>query len=547
LNYFRNGEKFPLASDQQAYWINGMFTAAGAGTTDGNHEGSPLNIGEYISTIRFLGGATGGDVASMEIDDIVYSNSLPDIRTIDGDAGWRMLASPMDGFDVNQLARQNLVQGVSDHFTGADPNIYTNYDGSNWVTPSGGSETLNRGEGFIWYLFDNANVLESKTLPFNMALAGGQSDTNVPVILHTNVDKWNLLGNPFSEDLEITNIGNWVNTGSLESNVAHIYNPADDTQATGDTFVLSSNNHDKIAAFQGFLIENNNGDEIVFPATATTSGATLYKSTSADSRLVSLKLNGNNGENNFTDRAFALYFHEDANSDWDVWDASKLTPLSAQFVNLAFVGERNGESRLKAQESRSLNPDEPFEVPVRLISAGVEGTFTLSIHKMVNLPDDWKIEFTDHETGKTVNLMQEDYEFEVSPTQSAKVQNSLKPNVTSMSKSSGTDRFTMNITPGNITSSEINDELPNRVALKQNFPNPFNPATQIVYELPQQSEVQLSVYDIAGRRIATLVNGNVQAGVHTVNFDASSLSSGVYIYRLETAQSTVTRRMTLIK
>lgn len=83
--------------------------------------------------------------------------------------------------------------------------------------------------------------------------------------------------------------------------------------------------------------------------------------------------------------------------------------------------------------------------------------------------------------------------------------------------------------------------------LHQNYPNPFNPSTNITFELPENSVVRLNVYNMLGRKVATLVNELTPAGSHTINFDASTMSSGVYIYTLQTGASTITRKMMLIK
>jgi len=84
-------------------------------------------------------------------------------------------------------------------------------------------------------------------------------------------------------------------------------------------------------------------------------------------------------------------------------------------------------------------------------------------------------------------------------------------------------------------------------ALAQNFPNPFNPSTLIQYQLPGSGPVRLSVFDILGREVATLVDGVQQQGTHEVRFDGGGLSSGVYFYRLQTNGSVQQRKMILQK
>jgi hypothetical protein len=83
--------------------------------------------------------------------------------------------------------------------------------------------------------------------------------------------------------------------------------------------------------------------------------------------------------------------------------------------------------------------------------------------------------------------------------------------------------------------------------LRQNYPNPFNPTTMIAFSLAEDSRVSLKVYDMLGREVATLVNGFWTAGDHQVPFDASRLSSGLYIYRLQTGNMTLVKKMTLMK
>ena len=96
-------------------------------------------------------------------------------------------------------------------------------------------------------------------------------------------------------------------------------------------------------------------------------------------------------------------------------------------------------------------------------------------------------------------------------------------------------------------SESIEIGVPDKFDLAQNYPNPFNPATVISYQLPVSGMVSLKVYNVIGQQVAELVNEVKQAGVHTVEFDASNLPSGVYLYRLNTGNFTSTRKMMLIK
>ena len=94
--------------------------------------------------------------------------------------------------------------------------------------------------------------------------------------------------------------------------------------------------------------------------------------------------------------------------------------------------------------------------------------------------------------------------------------------------------------------------VPNSFSLAQNYPNPFNPTTTIRFELPARSQVTLAVFDILGRRVATIANDDFSAGEHEVtwdgrNDDGEEASSGVYLYRLVAGQQTIARKMLLLK
>ncbi len=98
------------------------------------------------------------------------------------------------------------------------------------------------------------------------------------------------------------------------------------------------------------------------------------------------------------------------------------------------------------------------------------------------------------------------------------------------------------------TSSElISSDVPQSLELSQNYPNPFNPSTRIDFALPEASQVTLSVYNMLGQQVATLEDGFLSAGQHSISFDASDLSSGIYLYRLQAGDQVMTRTLTLVK
>lgn len=99
------------------------------------------------------------------------------------------------------------------------------------------------------------------------------------------------------------------------------------------------------------------------------------------------------------------------------------------------------------------------------------------------------------------------------------------------------------------TSIEENtqDEIPDRLSLAQNFPNPFNPSTTISFSVDKNEQIQLQVFDMLGREVALLASGMFTKGNHSIRFDASALSSGLYFYTLKSSEYSITKKMVLLK
>lgn len=111
---------------------------------------------------------------------------------------------------------------------------------------------------------------------------------------------------------------------------------------------------------------------------------------------------------------------------------------------------------------------------------------------------------------------------------------------------------TTNVVSTSIVSVDDLEMIPTVYGLSQNYPNPFNPTTSIEFALPEASEVSLEIYNLLGQKVRTLVNGYVPAGYINTSWDGldqngKEISSGTYIYRLQTAEQTLSKKMVLMK
>ncbi|MDD3097852.1 MAG: T9SS type A sorting domain-containing protein, partial [Candidatus Cloacimonetes bacterium] len=103
-----------------------------------------------------------------------------------------------------------------------------------------------------------------------------------------------------------------------------------------------------------------------------------------------------------------------------------------------------------------------------------------------------------------------------------------------------------------LSKNEMENIIPPDFALRQNYPNPFNPSTTITYALPKSGKVRLDIYNLKGQLVNTLVNQDMEAGVHSVVWNGTdknkrAVASGVYFYRLSSPESSKTKRMLLMK
>lgn len=177
------------------------------------------------------------------------------------------------------------------------------------------------------------------------------------------------------------------------------------------------------------------------------------------------------------------------------------------------------------------------------------GNATIEWSLPSDFPDEWVLSLRDIRSGTTVDMREESsYRFRYSvnqpeeqPAEDVIKLGTLQPNER--------NRFMIEMKPHETIAEEEEEEetRPGNVELRQNYPNPFNPATNITFYLPEERAVKVGIYNIVGQQVAILLDENMQAGEHSVIWDASNNPSGIYIVQLETGSRIFTRKITLIK
>jgi hypothetical protein len=105
----------------------------------------------------------------------------------------------------------------------------------------------------------------------------------------------------------------------------------------------------------------------------------------------------------------------------------------------------------------------------------------------------------------------------------------------------------LNQSDNNASIDDFESYVPDQYLLHQNYPNPFNPITSITFELPEDSDVQLSIYNLTGRKVRTLIHEMKDAGKHTIQLNGNNLSSGIYFYVLDAQSNILVKKLVLIK
>ncbi len=456
----------------------------------------------------------------------IVEESHPYGTFVTGSQGWRLMGSPMESASYGTLFDPLWTQG----FAGADvshgvSNLQTwNEATRSYQSISNAADIPAAGAGFKFFFFDDEDKDDTPDgFPKQIRNPGAQRTGPVtPAITYTDSgspedDGWNLVGNPYGTSIDWNSETGWTRT-NLDATFYIWNDAADEYQSWNGLLGTTALADGLIAPWQGFWVKANAADPVLtLTDEVRSAGAPLRKSTPPPH--IRLRLDSEQRQS-----STVVMFHPEAEPGKDRLDAYKLRPFGAEYLSLS-TGLADGTA-LDIQALPAEMP-EAVTIPLQLSGSHTSGAFGLN-WELEAIPTEWILTLRDEMTGEQVRLNEtHTYAFTVAATDTG-------------------SRFTLIIDPANTTGVEV-PESPRMIHLEPNHPNPFNPTTVIGFQLTMVGKTRLAVYDLLGREVAVLVDTVMPAGAHRVTFDAGGLASGMYIYRLQTGGTILSRKMTLVK
>lgn len=500
------------------------------------------------------------------------SGSLRFQRGVNGVRGWRMVSSPVSS-TFGDFLDGTLTQGYTGatYSTGSfpgdtlQPNVFwylenysTNKDGlpatdnERLRAPENITDALVQGRGYWVYFFGDI-ATDSKyndPLPDTLDVSGQEwngngTEVDFGVTYTTTADSgWNFIGNPFGATINWSDASKWTKTNI--SSTIYVWDPAANSGNgeyltwNGTTGTLGNG---LISPFQGFWVKANNISPVlrVKKTGKTTGGNFIRKEVQTIAPVIELEasINGRSKRTN-------IMFNESGSRGIDNDDGYRLLPFADTRIDFFSLLDDGTQIAINNQP---LNFTNRIKIPLILDSYsngdGNTGTYTIRWSGLRGIHEEWIITLIDNATGERINLLdQESYTLNHSTNGKAMSNsNPSSPNY-KLKTTSGNirNRFTLQI-----STEEIEANIPEQIYLEQNYPNPFNPSTVIPFGLDDFSDVELTIYDILGRKVQTLIRENKAPGRYEARFNAGDLASGVYFYRLITNNKTFVKRFTLIK
>ena len=528
----------------------------------GSHGGAMAQSADGIDLIDLI----GGEEASKSTKAWAFPSlgkSFPEdsvvTMQVGGQEGWHSFSLPHIRFD--QLLGELWVQGISDSKNPeGDPSIISwNEDrGEGFVSPNSIYEYAEDGRGYFIYLTGDDNLQQPgkqggfpKTLSFKQNTADLVKEVPISATDINDNDRidgmegFNLLGNPFGHKISVGAVKEALKTVGADINpYLYVWSP-DWGNGNGGFEPLSDN--DTIGPYQAFWVRylDIKSTSVVRLDRRRLIAENNQMASPEDKFLgeFELRLGGSKWYD-----TYRILLDNRGNPSQDRREAYKLFSLKTGSINL--FSRMEGSSKL-AENILPATLKEPLQIPLSF-SAGDQSSLSFRWDDPKQLPQSWKLLLKDQQKSREINLRSvNSYSFDLEQTDAEPAENDRSPALLNdYTGSVHDDRFSLVIRPASY-SRQRTTELPESISLKPNYPNPFTTSTRIPFELNEPAEVTLTVWNMIGQKVATLMDDERwEAGLHDgpeVNWEAGNLPSGMYIARLEADGQVFTRKMTLIK
>lgn len=484
--------------------------------------------------------------------------------------GWQLISVPTQNTTFNDLFGNFQMRTSLGSDNSSEQATIFEWDlesGGNFRAVTDMSKEMEAGKGYAIYFYEDDNPnLPGVQGGFPKIISTDKAENNSITVPITSSDDdnsqtlsdnegWNLLGNPFGVDISVDEVLASVNRAlqienpeyKANSNL-YTWEPAANG-GNGDYIVLERYSGNTIAPFQAFWLRINDVSEgesftvnVPFERNKLIANTEGRVDKESNKRAFDFELRLGNDQ--YYDD-YSLVFDNEGSIGTDLYDAYKLPPLNTNAISLYSLA---GENKLM-KNTLPLDINTTVEVPLHFDASGRE-SLSFNWHGLNKIPDTWQITLLDKKLNKEINLRSvPNYSFTTTNEENnnERIENNGNDVLLNKPKIGSEDsRFILSVSPG-IKEQNDSPDIPESVKLNPNYPNPFNPTTTIRFELKEDSEVLLSIWNIVGQRVVTLVDGMKEAGEHTATWNASEMPSGIYIAQLEVDGQVFIRKMTLIK
>lgn len=512
-----------------------------------------------------------------------YNNGAITFRRTINQKGWVMMGAPVNT-SFADLFSELTIQGMANSdYPNKQPNILyykenaecTNAqddtipctDNQRWRTLSDANNSIHNtntdslGIGYFFYVFGDVSgdTDYNDSLPVTLRVSGQEyqyqssSFDFSSVSYSANSDTveslvgWNLLSNPWGATLD------WDNAGWTKTNVDNVVYVWDRTTNSYKTWngIDGSLTNGLIKPFQAFWVKTNDTNpQLSVNKSAKTTGGQFYGKSNSKKEPASIGFQLDAGTLQTTTH---ITLSPDGSNAKDKRDGYRLLPFDTDTYLEFYTSLEDGSQLVINNLARSFGKEITIPLHVGGFENGeaLNGEYTISWPKFGDVPKAWTLVLEDKKTGEKIDLRKNTfYTFNLSQSQQKAVINNMQnfqlvghpSNYLAKSSGSSESRFLLRIQPGADAA-----DIPDEYSLGINYPNPFTTSTKIKYNTPVEGNVEISIYDILGRRVKTILDERQPADFHEIEWAPMQLSSGIYICVMRADGKQFTKKLTYIK